>query len=108
MIDLTEEFFTEIYPKYREIARSINDDKVLNKDITGNCAVLSVRGKSNVRSLSKLISSNGFKPTVLEFEDVLRSKGRVQKKLKNKCWLAGFSAGWLAGWLASQTTVLSM
>jgi len=83
MIDLTEEFFTEIYPKYREIARSINDDKVLNKDITGNCAVLSVRGKSNVRSLSKLISSNGFKPTVLEFEDVLRSKGRVQKKLKN-------------------------
>ena len=80
MIDLTEEFFTEIYPKYREIARSINDDKVLNKDITGNCAVLSVRGKSNVRSLSKLISSNGFKPTVLEFEDVLRSKGRVQKK----------------------------
>ena len=29
MIDLTEEFFTEIYPKYREIARSINDDKVL-------------------------------------------------------------------------------
>ena len=57
MIDLTEQFFTEIYPKYREIARSINDDKVLNKDITGNCAVLSVRGKSNVRSLSKLISS---------------------------------------------------
>jgi hypothetical protein len=83
MIDLTEEFFTEIYPKYRKIALSINDDKILDNDITGNCAVLSVRGKSNVRSLSKLISSNGFKPTVLEFEDVLRSKGRVQKKLKN-------------------------
>ena len=83
MIDLTEEFFTKIYPKYRELARSINDDKVLDKNITGNCAVLSVRGKSNVRGLSKLISSNGFKPTVLEFEDVLRSKGRVQKKLRN-------------------------
>ena len=54
MIDLTEEFFTEIYPKYREIALSINDDKVLDKNITGNCAVLSVRGKSNVRGLSKL------------------------------------------------------
>ena len=83
MIDLTEEFFTEIYPKYKEIASSINDDKVLDKEITGTCVVLSVRGKQNVRSISKLISSNGFKPTVFEFEEVLRSKGRVQKKLQN-------------------------
>ena len=74
MIDLTEEFFTEIYPKYKEIASSINDEKVLDKEITGTCVVLSVRGKQNVRSISKLISSNGFKPTVFEFEEVLRSK----------------------------------
>ena len=42
MIDLTEEFFTEIYQKYKEIASSINDEKVLDKEITGTCVVLSV------------------------------------------------------------------
>ena len=83
MIDLTEQFFTEIYPKYRDISSTIDNDKILRDPLFGNCAVLSVRGKDNVRILSKLISSNGLKPTILEFEEVLRSKGRVHKKLKN-------------------------
>jgi len=83
MIDLTEQFFTEIYPKYREIARSISEGNILKYKINGNCAVLSVRGKDNVRDLSKLISTNGLKPIVLEFEDALKAKGRVHKKLRN-------------------------
>jgi len=83
MRDLTEYFFTEIYPRYRDVAKSIKDDIILDQSLVGNVAILSVRGKENVRSISKLISSNGFKPTVFEFEEVLRSKGRVQKKLQN-------------------------
>ena len=41
MIDLTEQFFTEIYPKYREIARSISEDNILKYNKWKLCSTFS-------------------------------------------------------------------
>jgi len=82
MKDITKTFFEEIYPKYKDI--SIN--KLENEQhlkFSGRVAVLAVRGKEKVRSLNHYISSYGFRPIVIEFEESLKLKGRIQKKLKN-------------------------
>ena len=83
MIDLTEQFFTEIYPKYREIARSISEDNILKYKINGNCAVLSVRGKDNVRYTAHELtvcyqnqnSDHGFRLQVVQLFDFTQKSG---------------------------------
>jgi len=82
MKDITKTFFEEIYPKYKDMnINKLENDQDLK--FSGRVAVLAVRGKEKVRYLNQYISGNGFKPIVIEFEESLKFKGRIQKKFKN-------------------------
>ena len=83
MIDLTEKFFNEIITSRKYTIDSFRRNPLENKKFYGRCAVVSKRGKEKARELKKFISDQGFSPVVLEFEEAMRLKGNVDKKLQN-------------------------
>ena len=83
MIDLTEKFFNEIITSPKYTIRGFRDNTLETKKFSGRCAVVSKRGKEKARELKKFISETGFSPVVLEFDEVIKLKGRAEKKLQN-------------------------
>lgn len=82
MKDITKKFFNEIYPKYKNYQQ---EEEALKQQslFSGRVGVLAIRGKDKVKSLNQYISQHGLKPVVLEFEETLKLKGKIQDKLKN-------------------------